>query len=154
MRETNLVAYTIQGMKAGQLGLHSSLCKSDQGPNSTQTAPIRTVALFPEPVQQPALRETDATCGKRWALHPSLGLPPETTMSGCCSARSQDPIPGTALANARPRAPVTAFAPQNEPNVNMYQPTHWWASAHQVQPLHGLPLGFEPLVSLETSTDL
>ena len=87
MRETNLVTYTSQGMKAGQLGLHmySSLCKSDQGPHNTQTAPIRTVALFPQPVQQPALRETDATCGLRWASHPSLGLPLKQRCEGAAA---------------------------------------------------------------------
>jgi hypothetical protein len=78
--ECSTGTHTIKGVKPGQFSLCSNLCKSDQGPNSTQSAPLRAVALFPEPVKQPALTETNATCGLGWTLHVVFGLPPETTI--------------------------------------------------------------------------
>jgi hypothetical protein len=64
-RESSAGTHTIPDVNPGQFGLYSSLCKSAQGPYSTQSAPVRTVALFLEPAHQPALTVTNATCGMK-----------------------------------------------------------------------------------------
>jgi hypothetical protein len=77
-------------MNPVHFSVYISLYQSDQGPNSTQSARIRTVTLFPKPVQQPALTKANVTRDPRWVSHPSCGLPLATAIRGCFSARSPD----------------------------------------------------------------
>jgi hypothetical protein len=94
LRETSTGIHIIHGMNPVQFSVYRSLYQSDQGPNSTQSARIRIVTLFPEPVQQPALTKANVICDPRWVSHPSCGLPLATGKRECCSARSLDPTPG------------------------------------------------------------